>query len=337
MLLAVPVHAQQASNEPEPALAEIVVSAQKRTQSLQDVPYNISAISGDSLRDSGVVSINSLTQSVPGLMNVDEGPAERAGNNNFILRGLRTDPPGGGSAGAEYQNLTVSPVSTYFGETPVFFQVPLDDLERVEVLRGPQGTLYGSGSQAGTIRFIPKRPGFDAFTAEVSADGSYTEYSPNGNGSVHAILNVPIADHFALRLVAGEDHLGGFVNAVDRVRLGPDATPVPSIPGDLTSGFVLGPVQKGTNSSDQYFARAALRWQPMDTVDLQLEYLHQHTSMADSQWGSAWSGGNLVRGAIPALGNPYERSVPHPRNPVKNARHRRSGAHWHFGYGARAD
>lgn len=275
----------------EPALAEIVVSAQKRTQSLQDVPYNISAIGGDVLRDTGVPSINGLTQMVPGLMNVDEGPAARAGNNNFVLRGLRTDPPGGGSAGVEYQNLTVSPVSTYFGETPVFFQMPLDDLERVEVLRGPQGTLYGSGSQAGTIRFIPKKPVFGEFSGDVSADGSYTQYAPNANGSIHAVLNVPIADHLALRVVAGEDHLAGFTKAMDRVQLQSNGTPVPSVPGDLTSGFVLGPVQKGTNSSDQYFARASLRWQPADAVDLQLDYLHQHTSMRDGQWGSAWTGG----------------------------------------------
>jgi iron complex outermembrane receptor protein len=102
----------------EPALAEIVVSAQKRTQSLQDVPYNISAIAGDALRDAGVISINSLTELVPGLTNVDQGPANRAGNNNFILRGLRTDAPGGGASGEAFPNLTVSPVSTYFGETP---------------------------------------------------------------------------------------------------------------------------------------------------------------------------------------------------------------------------
>ncbi len=289
------VQAQQSASVPaesqQPQLAEIVVTAQKRTQSLQDVPYNISAINGDTLRDNGVVSINTLTQVVPGLMNVDEGPAERAGNNNFTLRGLRTDPPGGGSGGVSYQNLTVSPVSTYYGETPVFFQLPLDDLERVEVLRGPQGTLYGSGAQAGTIRFIPKRPVFDQFSGEVSAEGSYTQYSPNGNGSVHGMVNIPLADHLALRLVAGEDHLGGFINAVDRVQLDAKGVPVPSIPGDLTSGFVLDPVQKGTNSSDQYFARAALRWQPADAIDVQLEYLHQHTAMADSQWGSAHGGG----------------------------------------------
>jgi outer membrane receptor protein involved in Fe transport len=277
----------------ETALSEIVVSAQRRTQSLQDVPYNITAISGAALQDEGVSSINGLTQVVAGLMNVDEGPATRAANNNFVLRGLRTDSPGGGATGVVYSNLTVSPVSTYYGETPVFFQMPLDDLERVEVLRGPQGTLYGSGSQAGTIRFIPKRPQFDSFSGEVSADGSYTEYASDPNGAVHGVLNIPLADHLALRLVAGEDHQAGFIKAVDRVQLGPDGTPVPSVPGNLTSGFVLGPVQKGVNTSDQNFARIALRWQPADAVDLQFDYLHQHTAMADSQWGSAWSGGTF--------------------------------------------
>lgn len=277
----------------EPVLTEIVVSAQRRNQSLQDVPYNISAFSGNSLRDAGVPDMNGLTQVVAGLMNVDEGPATRAGNNNFVLRGLRTDSPGGGSTGIIYTNLTVSPVSTYYGETPVFFQMPLDDLERVEVLRGPQGTLYGSGAQAGTIRFIPKRPQFDSFSGEVSADGSYTTYASDPNGSVHGILNIPLADHLALRVVAGEDHQAGFIKAVDRVQLQPNGTPVPSVPGNLTSGFVLGPVQKGVNTSDQAFARVSLRWQPADGADLQLDYLHQHTAMADSQWGSAWSGGTF--------------------------------------------
>lgn len=274
-------------------LQEIVVSAQRRVQSLQDVPYNISAISGADLQNSGSISINDLTQMVPGLMNVDQGPANRAGNNNFILRGLRTDAPGGGGSGLVYQNLTASPVSTYFGETPVFFQMPLDDLERVEVLRGPQGTLYGSGSQAGTIRFIPKRPEFGTLSGDISMDGSYTQYSPGANGSFHGVVNLPIADHLALRIVAGEEHQGGFIDAVDRAQLGANGVPVPSVPGNLTSGFVLGPVQKGVNSSDQYFARAALRWQPADGVDLQLEYLHEHTSMADAQWGSAWPGGTF--------------------------------------------
>jgi outer membrane receptor protein involved in Fe transport len=256
------------------------------------VPYNISAIGGAALRESGAVSINDLTRNIVGLLGVDEGPANRTGTSNLTLRGLRTETPGGGAEGPIYPGVIVSPVSTYFGETPVFFQMPLFDVERVEVLRGPQGTLYGSGSQAGTIRLIPNRPQFGEFSGEVDANGSLTEHAPNANGSIHGILNIPIADHLALRVVAGEDHLAGFVKAVDRWKLGADGVPVPSIPGDLTSGPVLDPIQRGVNSSDQWFARGALRWQPTDTIDIQLGYLHQHTSMADAQWANpTWPGG----------------------------------------------
>ena len=93
-------------------LAEIVVTAQKRSESIQDVPYNISAVGSDSLHEAGTLNMNSLTQLVAGLSTVDQGPAARAGNNNFVLRGLRTDTPGGGAAGPIYQNLSASPVST---------------------------------------------------------------------------------------------------------------------------------------------------------------------------------------------------------------------------------
>jgi len=121
-------------------------------------------------------------------------------HNKFILRGLRTDPPGGGSGGTSYQNLTVSPVSTYYGETPVFFSAA-DDLERVEVLRGRKERFMAQGP--GRYDPVhPKRPVFDQFSGEVSAEGSYTQYSPDGNGSVHGVLNIPLADHLALRLVA---------------------------------------------------------------------------------------------------------------------------------------
>lgn len=292
-LLSTPIYGQTASppEDTSASLPEVVVSAQRRTQSLQDVPYNISAMNGASLEQDGITSLNSLSQMVAGLNNVDLGPADRGGNSNLTLRGLRTEPPGGGPNGAFVQSLTVSSVSTYFGETPVFFQMPLDDIERVEVLRGPQGTLYGSGAQAGTIRFIPKRPDFDNWSGDIAVDGSWSDNAPKANGSAHAVLNVPLAENLALRVVAGEDHLAGFIDGVDRVQVGPSGTPIPSVPGDLTSGFTLGPVKRGVNSSDQAFARAALRWQPHSAVDIQLDYLHEHTSMQDSQLTSGWGGG----------------------------------------------
>lgn len=297
MLSGVSAHAQQKQDADQPAassgLAEIVVSAQRRDESLQDVPYNISALSSDALQNAAIFSLSDLTRLVPGLTSVDEGPSDRAGYQSLTLRGIRTDSPGGGLAGEAYDPLTVNPISTYWGETPVFFQMPLEDVERVEVLRGPQGTLYGSGSEAGTIRIVPKRPDFAAFSAEVDANGSWTEYAPGGNSSVHGVMNVPITDQLAFRLVAGYDHLGGFIKAVDRFELEPNGTPVPSIPGNLTSGPVLAPIENGVNSSNQWFARGALRWQPIGPIDIQLDYVHLMTTAADAQWGSPIYKGGL--------------------------------------------
>jgi iron complex outermembrane receptor protein len=159
-------HAQENQADQQtaaPGLQEVLVTAQRRSQTIQDVPYNISALNSDTLQNASITSLNDLTRLVPGLTAVDEGPSARAGYSSLTLRGIRTDSPGGGLTGEAYDPLTVNPISTYFGETPVFFQIPLQDVERVEVLRGPQGTLYGSGAEAGTNPIVPKRPEIGAF------------------------------------------------------------------------------------------------------------------------------------------------------------------------------
>jgi iron complex outermembrane recepter protein len=279
---------------------EIVVTAQRRKQTIQDVPYNISVVDPSQVSASGATTLNDLTRVVPGLVTVDTGEGARGRTNNLTLRGLRTDSPGGGQSIVEVPGQSVSPVSTYFGETPVFFPMPLYDIDRVEVLRGPQGTLYGSGSQAGTIRFVPTRPQFDKFSGEVAVTASATEHAStfdNMNRDVKGILNLPLADQLALRIVAAREHDGGFINNADlfaRQGSGLLATPTPSIPGDLTSGPVIAPEQKYTNTADQWFARAALRWQPSSSVDLQLDGLHQHVESANAQYSTpGWTGGQL--------------------------------------------
>ncbi len=202
----------------ELAIPEIVVTAQRRSESIQDVPYNITVVAPDQIAASGATSLNDLTRVVPGLVTVDTGEGARGRTDNLTLRGLRTDSPGGGQTVIEVPGQSVSPVSTYFGETPVFFPMPVYDIERVEVLRGPQGTLYGSGSQAGTIRFVPTPPQFDKLSGEVQATVSDTEHGSgfgNLNKDVQGFLNLPLADHLALRLVGGREHDGGFINNVD--------------------------------------------------------------------------------------------------------------------------
>ena len=301
------VHAQAAPEGAPPGapttsssgLQEVVVTAQRRTQSVQDVPYNISAVDSTLIAEAGATTLNALTSVVPGLTTVDEGPGARGQANNLTLRGLRVDSPGGGQATTETPNQTVNSVSTYWGETPIFFPMPLYDVERVEVLRGPQGTLYGSGAEAGTIRLIPTPPQFERFSGEVQAEGSAIEDAArpdNWNRALRGILNVPLAEKLAVRIVAGGEHDGGFINNDDLLlSKGPaeDAVPVPSIPGNLTSGPVIGPEAKNTNTADQWFARIALRWNPSELFDLQVEYLHQYVNSANTQYSNPGYPGGL--------------------------------------------
>jgi iron complex outermembrane recepter protein len=297
-------------------LQEIVVTAQRRTETAQDVPYNISVVSEVAIAQSGAQSINDLTRLVSGLTSVDEGVGARGQTNNLTLRGLRTDSPGGGQATTETPGQTVNSVSTYWGETPIFFPMPLYDIDRVEVLRGPQGTLYGSGAEAGTIRLIPARPQFDRVSGEVQAEGSAIESAAqfnNWNRSVRGILNLPVTSTLAVRIVASTQHYGGFItnnNLVERQGNGQYAVPIPSIPGDLTSGPVIGPTQYNTNTGTQWFARAAIRWSPSSQFDLQVEYLHQYISSPNTQYSSPGYGGGTLDLTAPNAALP-----PGPTNP----------------------
>ena len=286
-------------------LQEITVTAQRRAQTAQDIPYNISVVAGDSLGGPSIDDASDLAKLVPGLLTVDSGPAARGGNNNFTLRGLRTDNP----SGADTPNQTISPVSTYFGETPVFIPLILRDLDHVEVLKGPQGTLYGSGAEAGTIRFIPNRPDFDKFTADATAGVGNTEHSGGSlNERVDGVLNLPVTSDFAVRLAAGYEHLAGFIQDVSLAELNSSGIPVPSVASDPTSGFKLRPPLQDANGSGQSYARTSLRWKPTDGVDIEAMYLHQKTNVHDCQCSNPnWPGGtqNLsgYTGPIPPYAN----------------------------------
>jgi outer membrane receptor protein involved in Fe transport len=317
MMGSLTAHAQTPPGSAESeGLQEIQVTAQRRSESILDVPYNISAVNGATLQNAGAVTLNDLTRVVAGLTTVDEGPGARGQTNNLTLRGLRTDSPGGGQTTTETPGQTVNSVSTYFGETPVFFPMPLYDVDRVEVLRGPQGTLYGSGAEAGTIRFIPNRPQFDKVSGELQVTASAIQHASNFNNlnrDIKGIVNLPLSDHLALRIVAGREHDGGFItndNLVERSGSGLYAVPVPSIPGDLTSGPVIGPAKRETNTSDQWFARAALRWQPINAVDLQIDYLHQHIYSANTQYSNPGFPGGTIDLTSPNAALPPSASNP---------------------------
>jgi outer membrane receptor protein involved in Fe transport len=138
----------------ERGIEEIVVTATRRAQSLQDVPYNISAKSGADIAAANITDNADLMREIPGVSVVDRGYRNSGVINGIMIRGINVD----GSALGDYALSTVPTVSTYVNDTPIYANFVLKDIDRVEVLRGPQGTLYGSGSLGGTVRYITNAP-----------------------------------------------------------------------------------------------------------------------------------------------------------------------------------
>src|SRR6202034_4253603 len=181
-----------------PALAEdmgeIIVTATRRSESVADIPYNISAVGSTDLIDSGVTDLVGLTHMVPGLVSPDLGPRASNLNGTLTIRGLNAS-----SVNAQSQEIAAPLVSTYVDETPLFANLKMTDIARVEVLRGPQGTLYGSGSVGGTVRMIHNEPDPTSTEFDVSTRASHTANAANPSESLDAIVNLPISDAMAFR------------------------------------------------------------------------------------------------------------------------------------------
>ncbi|HKX56355.1 MAG TPA: TonB-dependent receptor plug domain-containing protein, partial [Xanthomonadales bacterium] len=184
------VTAQEDVAEPK-VLEEVIVSALKREQSLMETPIAVSAFTGDWLEEIGASDLADFLQSAPGTAIVDGG----TGDQNISIRGLSS----------LYGD---SPVGYYLDEVPFnFIGIPLVpdvrtfDLERVEVLRGPQGTLYGSSSLGGTVRILTRDPVFNEFQGKLDLTGSNT-HDGGSNYGIKAAINLPLVDdRLALRLV----------------------------------------------------------------------------------------------------------------------------------------
>ncbi|WP_197274402.1 TonB-dependent receptor [Novosphingobium sp. AAP93] len=273
--------AQEADRSGSSQADEIVVTATRRAETVLEIPYNISAVSGDTLEKANITDLAGLRNSTPGLIAVDYGPRANGSNNNFIIRGVSTDAIGGG--GTSFPKLGSSATSTYIDDIPVFANLKLSDIARVEVLRGPQGTLFGAGSVGGTIRLIRNRPDIGKFDYEANLAASTTRHAGKAGYDADAMLNVPIGSTLALRLNGGYEYQAGIINATNAyvydkdIRFNPDAQVVLANPASpLTSPAVTRAI-KDIDWAKIWFARAALRWQPTDAVDIEASYLHQNT------------------------------------------------------------
>ena len=216
------------------AIEEIVVTALKRESTLQDTPIAISALTSEGLERVGADDFADFVGSVPGLTLRDNGP----GQTRPIIRGIAS--PGEPQVGVYFDEALVigAPGTTNDAGLRSPELKPFD-LERVEVLKGPQGTLYGGGSMGGTLRFITKKPNAEEFEAKISVEGSTVRYGDSGY-QFNGMVNIPIIeDQLAVRVVAFKRDDPGFI---DNVAYGED---------DI-------------NDVDTEGGRVALRWTPND-------------------------------------------------------------------------
>jgi iron complex outermembrane recepter protein len=194
------------------AIQEVTVTAQRRTENVQNVPITIQTLSSLQLKELNIQSFDDAVRYLPNVSFATNGP----GQGNIFMRGLSP-----GSAGNQSQSSIASfpNVALYLDDQSVQFpgrnlDIIAVDMERIEVLEGPQGTLFGGGAEAGAIRYITNKPKLNV--TEGSADATYSVTAHGDpNSAVNAVLNVPIiTDHFALRAVIYSDRRGGYIDNV---------------------------------------------------------------------------------------------------------------------------
>jgi iron complex outermembrane recepter protein len=200
-----------ASSSSDDVLEEITVTARKRQESLQEVPNSIVAVDAQRLQDNAVKSLADLSSIVPGI-NLNSYEPNKA---TVSIRGVTSTNPGVGgfspTVGFFLDDVALETVNHDLGgqAEPPFF-----DLQRVEVLKGPQGTLYGGSSMGGAIKFVSVDPAIDKSESKVSASVGSTSAGADVY-TVSAISNIPlIAEHLALRVGIHYDYEGGYVDRI---------------------------------------------------------------------------------------------------------------------------
>jgi outer membrane receptor protein involved in Fe transport len=253
---------------PETALEEVTVTANKlNATKVLDTPVSIQAISGDALRTAGVSGIMDVAGDIPGLSIQDLGP----GDKKYVIRGINST--GYATTGVYYGEAVISGSNADDGGG-FESDIRLYDLDHIEVLRGPQGTLYGASSMSGTIRFIPKAPDLNKVSGYGTLEGSKTQHTDKENYNFNGAINFPLIDGMlAVRMVGWKQYDAGYV---DSIRVGTGVTqyaattPRPTLQAVNPIGLV-----KGVNDDDVGGGRVMLRYQPFDPLTIDLNYTAQ--------------------------------------------------------------
>jgi outer membrane receptor protein involved in Fe transport len=283
-----PASGQAASSNQANATAnEIVVTGSRRRTTLQDAPINISAISQRAIESQRLDDIRSLGSFTPGVTVADTGPAS---SGNIILRGIES-----GDTSVDGANSN-NAVGVYLGEVPLYLDFKLIDVSRVEVLQGPQGTLYGLGTLAGAVRYIPNRPDTDRFSVDLHGRG-YAESHSDDFGAVGDVaVNVPIVkDHIAFRTATGYYDNAGFIDYNYLLKNPGVSDPQPGRATEGSTGSLGTPAQQGANFTRKsdvnyehtFTTRNQLLLEYNPNIKAYLTYAHQTTKTGGQQANGA--------------------------------------------------
>jgi iron complex outermembrane recepter protein len=268
-----PSEEKKAEEEKKPKVTEeMVVTARKREETVEEVPMSVAAPTGSDLRDRGAETIEDVAQNVAGFTVQNLGP----GQSQIAIRGVSSgqivrDQPGVKEQVGVYLDESVISLSLFTPDLDLF------DLSRVEVLRGPQGTLFGSGSESGTVRYITNQPKIG--TSESTTELTVESVNNGGiGGSVKGAFNVPMGPTSAMRAVAYYTRYGGFIDAVQ-----PDL----SVKDHVNNGYRAG-------------ARVGFLFKPSDKLSLTPRILYQKLDM------NGWNRIDVFN----ILANPYTTTRP---------------------------
>ena len=242
--VALPAFAQDTPAEEENG-NEIVVTANKRNSTIQDIPFSINAQTEADIQRANASTVEDLSRNVAGLTIQNLGP----GQSQVSIRGVSAgqivrDQPGVKEQVGVYLDESVVSLSLFTPDLDLF------DLNRVETLRGPQGTLFGSGSVGGTLRYITNQPRTDQIEGKVEANLNTIDGGSTG-GHLKGAINLPLADNAAIRAVGYYTRYGGFIDA-------------------------LGPAGgKDVNDGERYGGRVSIMWQPGEDVTVTPRFVYQ--------------------------------------------------------------
>ena len=233
-------------DRPRNAMEEVIVTAQRSEESIQDVPIAVTALSGEMLEDRQVINFSDLQLNAPNV----SFTATNFGNSSFSIRGVgRLVISASGESG----------VSTHINEIPIASNlnaIEYFDVERIEILRGPQGTLFGRNATGGAINMVTKMPSFEAFDGFVDF-----EYGNYDHTRTKAAINIPLGANLALRVAGMTLKRSGFI---DNLAFGQENA---NVPGETLPG-----IDKDVDGRDLWAGRATLLWQPSDKLKAWVQY-----------------------------------------------------------------